>query len=197
VHATLWTPGSERPKGYDRPWIQASGQPIMAPRTQEMAGDPFGLLLRQRIVFLGGEVEDFGADAIISQLLLLDNQDPAKDIKMFINSPGELPCCQQADAARACSCCCAHTRRNSQQVQHLWHDHSPCSSPGASLSGPSCLGLVQSCALLLCVTNTQVYASHHFPEAHSTLFRTTLQLPCHHLGPSDTTCCPLPPQVAP
>lgn len=52
------------------------------------AGDPFGLLLRQRIVFLGGEVEDFGADAIISQLLLLDNQDASKDIKMFINSPG-------------------------------------------------------------------------------------------------------------
>ncbi len=92
VHATVWTPNSERPKGHDRPWIQASGQPIMAPRTQEMAGDPFGLLLRQRIVFLGGEVEDFGADAIISQLLLLDNQDPTKDIKMFINSPGEQQC---------------------------------------------------------------------------------------------------------
>jgi hypothetical protein len=30
-----------------------------------MAGDPFGLLLRQRIVFLGGEVEDFGADALV------------------------------------------------------------------------------------------------------------------------------------
>lgn len=32
-----------------------------------MAGDPFGLLLRQRIVFLGGEVEDFGADALVSE----------------------------------------------------------------------------------------------------------------------------------
>lgn len=53
-----------------------------------MAGDPFGLLLRQRIVFFGGEVNDFSADAIISQLLLLDAQDPTKDIKLFINSPG-------------------------------------------------------------------------------------------------------------
>jgi ATP-dependent protease ClpP protease subunit len=53
-----------------------------------MAGDPFGLLLRQRIIFLGGEVEDFGADALVSQLLLLDNQDATKDIKLFINSPG-------------------------------------------------------------------------------------------------------------
>jgi hypothetical protein len=90
VRAQLWTPdqSSQRPKGWDRPWIQANSQPMVAPRTAEMQGDPFGLLLRQRTVFLGGEVEDFGADAIISQLLLLDSQDPTKDIKMFINSPG-------------------------------------------------------------------------------------------------------------
>lgn len=75
-------------KGRDRPWIVAQGQPVMAPRTQELGGDPFNLLLRQRIVFLGGEVNDFIADAIVSQLLLLDAQDPAKDIKLFINSPG-------------------------------------------------------------------------------------------------------------
>jgi ATP-dependent Clp protease protease subunit len=85
-----WRHPSLAPKGSDRPWldVQANGQPIMAPRTADMAGDPFGLLLRQRTVFLGGEVEDFGADAIISQLLLLDQQDAGKDIKMFINSPG-------------------------------------------------------------------------------------------------------------
>jgi hypothetical protein len=98
VRAALWTPPSrgdpqqpqqqQQPKGYDRPWIQANGQPIMAPRTADMAGDPFGLLLRQRIIFLGGEVDDFGADAIVSQLLLLDQQDATKDIKLFINSPG-------------------------------------------------------------------------------------------------------------
>jgi Clp protease len=84
--AASWT---QSPKGADRPWIQANGQPILAPRTADMAGDPFGLLLRQRIVFLGGEVEDFGADALVSQLLLLDNQDASKDIKLFINSPGK------------------------------------------------------------------------------------------------------------
>lgn len=76
-----------RPKGYDRPWITAN-QPQLAPRTPEMSGDPFSLLLRQRTIFLGGEVEDFSADAIISQLLLLDSQDPTKPIKLFINSPG-------------------------------------------------------------------------------------------------------------
>ena len=50
--------------------------------------DPYGALLRERIVILGGEVTDFSADAVISQLLLLDSQDPKKDIKLFINSPG-------------------------------------------------------------------------------------------------------------
>lgn len=77
-----------KPKGFDRPWIQANSQPLIAPRTADMQGDPFGLLLRQRTIFMGGEVEDFSADAIISQLLLLDSQDPTKDIKFFINSPG-------------------------------------------------------------------------------------------------------------
>jgi ATP-dependent Clp protease protease subunit len=36
----------------------------------------------------GAQVEDFGADVIISQMLLLDAQDPTQDIKLFINSPG-------------------------------------------------------------------------------------------------------------
>lgn len=50
--------------------------------------DAMGLLLKERIVFLGNNVDDFVADAIISQLLLLDAQDPTKDIRLFINSPG-------------------------------------------------------------------------------------------------------------
>lgn len=60
----------------------------MAPRTADAGMDPYGLLLRERIVILGGEVTDFSADAVISQLLLLDSTDPKKDIKLFINSPG-------------------------------------------------------------------------------------------------------------
>ena len=47
-----------------------------------------GLLLRERIVFLGSSIDDFVADAVMSQLLLLDAQDPTKDIRLFINSPG-------------------------------------------------------------------------------------------------------------
>jgi len=58
----------------------------VVPRSE--AGDPFGMLLKNRIVFLGHQVDDFNADAVISQLLLLDQQDPTKEIKLFINSPG-------------------------------------------------------------------------------------------------------------
>ncbi|KAF3448748.1 hypothetical protein FNV43_RR09461 [Rhamnella rubrinervis] len=56
------------------------------PRFEEL--DTTNMLLRQRIIFLGSQVDDITADLIISQLLLLDAEDPKKDIKLFINSPG-------------------------------------------------------------------------------------------------------------
>ncbi|XP_058764667.1 ATP-dependent Clp protease proteolytic subunit 3, chloroplastic-like isoform X2 [Vicia villosa] len=46
------------------------------------------MLLCQRIIFLGSQVDDTTADFVISQLLFLDADDPKKDIKLFINSPG-------------------------------------------------------------------------------------------------------------
>lgn len=79
--------------------------PVVAPKVQD-AGDPFGLLLQQRIVFLGSEVNDFTADAVVSQLLLLDAQDPTKDIKLFINSPGGSVTAGMGiyDAIKMCRC---------------------------------------------------------------------------------------------
>ncbi|KAL5794585.1 hypothetical protein ACOSP7_003179 [Xanthoceras sorbifolium] len=59
-----------------------------ATATRGADGDAMGLLLKERIVFLGNNIDDFVADAVISQLLLLDAQDPTKDIRLFINSPG-------------------------------------------------------------------------------------------------------------
>lgn len=50
--------------------------------------DAMGLLLKERIVFLGSQIDDFVADSIISQLLLLDALDPTKDIRLFVNSVG-------------------------------------------------------------------------------------------------------------
>ena len=54
----------------------------------ERAFDIFSLLLRERIVFLGQEVDDQVANLIISQMLYLEAQDPDKDIALYINSPG-------------------------------------------------------------------------------------------------------------
>ncbi|MCO5583697.1 hypothetical protein L7F22_037611 [Adiantum nelumboides] len=64
----------------------ATQAPAVAQKAAE--ADVMGLLLQQRIVFLGCTLDDFAADAIISQLLLLDAQDSNKDIRLFINSSG-------------------------------------------------------------------------------------------------------------
>ncbi|ONK71578.1 uncharacterized protein A4U43_C04F10140 [Asparagus officinalis] len=68
------------------PFSSSPQTPATAMRGAE--GDVMGLLFRERIVFLGNQIDDFVADAIISQLLLLDAQDHTKDIRLFINSPG-------------------------------------------------------------------------------------------------------------
>ncbi|MBL0921864.1 MAG: ATP-dependent Clp protease proteolytic subunit [Phycisphaerales bacterium] len=54
----------------------------------ERAYDIFSRLLRDRIVFLGGPVDDDSANLIVAQMLFLANEDPALDIHFYINSPG-------------------------------------------------------------------------------------------------------------
>jgi len=54
----------------------------------ERAYDIYSRLLKDRIIFLGSAIDDGVANAIIAQLLFLENQDPEKDIKIYINSPG-------------------------------------------------------------------------------------------------------------
>jgi ATP-dependent Clp protease, protease subunit len=54
----------------------------------DRAFDIYSLLLRERIVFLGQEVDDQIANLIVSQMLFLEAQDPEKDISLYINSPG-------------------------------------------------------------------------------------------------------------
>ena len=54
----------------------------------ERSFDLFSRLLRERIIFLNSEVNDAVASIIVGQLLLLDSEDPNKDIYMYINSPG-------------------------------------------------------------------------------------------------------------
>jgi ATP-dependent Clp protease protease subunit len=54
----------------------------------ERAYDIYSRLLSERIVFLGGPIDDNVANSIIAQLLFLDYADPKKEIQMYINSPG-------------------------------------------------------------------------------------------------------------
>ena len=54
----------------------------------ERAYDIFSRLLKERIVFLGGPISDMVANTVIAQLLFLESQDPKKEIKLYINSPG-------------------------------------------------------------------------------------------------------------
>jgi len=54
----------------------------------ERSFDIFSRLLRERIVFVTGEIEDNMASLIVAQLLFLESENPKKDISMYINSPG-------------------------------------------------------------------------------------------------------------
>ena len=50
--------------------------------------DPYAKLFEDRIVFLGVQIDDASADDVMAQLLVLESQDPDRDIQMYINSPG-------------------------------------------------------------------------------------------------------------
>ena len=54
----------------------------------ERAYDIYSRLLNERIIFLGGPIDDHVANVIIAQLLYLDHTDPKKDIHLYVNSPG-------------------------------------------------------------------------------------------------------------
>jgi len=54
----------------------------------ERAFDIFSRLLRERIIFLGTAIDDMVANLVVAQMLLLDSENPEKDIMLYINSPG-------------------------------------------------------------------------------------------------------------
>ena len=77
-------------------WTGAGPQaaPGILPTVVEQSGrgdrafDIDSRLLRERIIFLGTEIDDSVADALVAQLLFLEAEDPEKDIQIYINSPG-------------------------------------------------------------------------------------------------------------
>ncbi len=73
---------------------RTSEQSVFVPTIQEQSGfgverwDVFSRLLKDRIVFLDGPIDDMSADTVIAQLLYIESQDPEKDVSLYINSPG-------------------------------------------------------------------------------------------------------------
>ena len=61
---------------------------IEASSRGERSFDIFSRLLRERIIFLGSEIDDDVANSVVAQLLLLDSENSEKDIMLYINSPG-------------------------------------------------------------------------------------------------------------
>ena len=77
---------------WQKPWIFSG--PGVLPTVIEQSGqgdrafDIYSRLLRERIIFLGTDVNDQVADALVAQMLFLEADDPDKDIQLYINSPG-------------------------------------------------------------------------------------------------------------
>ena len=74
--------------------VQSSTQAALVPMVVEQSArgersfDIFSRLLRERVIFLTGQVEDHMANLIVAQLLFLEAENPDKDIHLYINSPG-------------------------------------------------------------------------------------------------------------
>ena len=66
--------------------------PIVVEQTSrgERAYDIYSRLLKERVVFIVGGVDDYAANVVVAQLLFLESENPDKDIHLYINSPGGL-----------------------------------------------------------------------------------------------------------
>ena len=88
IYNTRNFPFSAQDRTYDP--IQANLVPMVVEQTNrgERAYDIFSRLLKERIIFLNGPIDDGVASLVSSQLLFLETDNPTKDISMYINSPG-------------------------------------------------------------------------------------------------------------
>lgn len=70
--------------------LTSSLVPVVVEQTSrgERSYDIYSRMLKDRVIFLTGQVEDHMADLIVAQLLFLESDDPDKDIYLYINSPG-------------------------------------------------------------------------------------------------------------
>ncbi|CAL4324127.1 ATP-dependent Clp protease proteolytic subunit [Buchnera aphidicola (Thelaxes suberi)] len=77
-------------KEINRKNIKSTLIPVVIEQTErgERSYDIYSRLLKERIIFISGQIEDFMANIIIAQLLFLESENAAKDIYLYINSPG-------------------------------------------------------------------------------------------------------------
>src|SRR5258705_11536805 len=85
----------------------------------ERAFDIYSRLLKERLIFITGPIEDYGASLLIAQLLFLEAENPKKEVHMYINSPGGLVTAGMA------------IYDTKQYVRPMIHTH--CNRPAASL----------------------------------------------------------------
>ena len=89
---TVPTPFDRRPGGLHQP--SAPSSRYILPQFEERTAygykrqDPYNKLIEDRIIFLGVQIDDASADDVMAQLIVLESQDPERDIIMYINSPG-------------------------------------------------------------------------------------------------------------
>ena len=81
----------------------------------ERSYDIYSRLLKERIIFLGEEVNDVSASVIVAQLLFLEADDPDKDIQLYINSPGG-----SVTAGRQSTIQCSTSSVMFQQYVSVW-----------------------------------------------------------------------------
>lgn len=93
IHYPFTPEGVVRPGGTGLPYGAPSSRYVL-PQFEERTAygfkrqDPYTKLFEDRIIFLGVQVDDASADDIMAQLLVLESQDPDRDITLYINSPG-------------------------------------------------------------------------------------------------------------
>jgi ATP-dependent Clp protease protease subunit len=87
----LFGHGSASTQGqFTRDPVTGSLIPVVVEQSSrgERSFDIYSRLLRERIIFVTGQIEDHMASVIVAQLLFLESENPTKDISMYINSPG-------------------------------------------------------------------------------------------------------------
>ena len=96
--------------------------PVVVEQTNrgERSYDIYSRLLKDRIIFLSGEIDDYTANLVVAQMLFLEMEDPDKEINLYINSPGGIGLRRVWQFTIPCSICAALFRHCASAWRPLW-----------------------------------------------------------------------------